>query len=225
MSGWIKLHKGIKSHWIFVEKRKFSRFEAWVDILLTVNYSFSKTLIKGKLIEVNRGESVRSLDTWAKNWGWDKSSVRRYFDLLKNDGMIQLENETVTTRLIVCNYDSYQTEENAKETQKKHRRNADETQTTPIKEKEENKEEKEKKRIDMESRRNEFRDSLAPFVEIYGKKMMNEFYCYWIEPNKSNTKMRFELQQTWSTELRLKKWASKDNNFNLAKPKNYNPRA
>jgi hypothetical protein len=77
----------------------------------------------------------------------------------------------------------------------------------------------------LESRRNEFRDSLAPFVEKYGKTMMNEFYCYWIEPNKSNTKMRFELQQTWSTELRLKKWASKDNNFNLAKPKNYNPRA
>jgi hypothetical protein len=54
---------------------------------------------------------------------------------------------------------------------------------------------------------------------------LNEFYAYWIEPNKSNTKMRFELQQTWSTELRLKKWASNDNNFNLAKPKNYNPRA
>lgn len=142
MSGWIKLHRDIQNHWIYKDKRKFSRFEAWTDILLTVNYAPAKTIIKGKLIEVKRGQSILSLDSWASHWSWDKSSVRRFLELLKKDGMIQLENETVTTRLTVCNYDSYQLEENAKRTQTKRTRNADDTQTTPIEE-EERKEEKE----------------------------------------------------------------------------------
>lgn len=143
MSGWIKLHRDIQNHWIYKDKRKFSRFEAWTDILLTVNYAPAKTIIKGKLIEVKRGQSILSLDSWASHWSWDKSSVRRFLELLKKDGMIQLENETVTTRLTVCNYDSYQLEENAKRTQTKRTRNADDTQTTPIEEEEERKEEKE----------------------------------------------------------------------------------
>jgi len=147
MSGWIKLHRDIQNHWIYKDKRKFSRFEAWTDILLTVNYAPAKTIIKGKLIEVKRGQSILSLDSWASHWSWDKSSVRRFLELLKKDGMIQLENETVTTRLTVCNYDSYQLEENAKKTQTKRTRNADDTQTTPIKEEEERKEEKETKNI------------------------------------------------------------------------------
>jgi hypothetical protein len=143
MSGWIKLHRSITEHWLYTEKRKFSKFEAWNDILLTVNYLPCKTIIKGKVIEVKRGESALSLESWGKRWNWDKSSVKRFFELLKSDDMIQLKNETVTTRLIICNYDSYQSKENEVVTQTKRRRNADETQTKPIEEEEESKEEKE----------------------------------------------------------------------------------
>ena len=145
MSGWIKLHRSITDHWLYTEKRQFSKFEAWNDILLTVNFTSGKSIIKGKVILINRGESILSLESWGKRWSWNKSAVKRFFDLLKKDEMIELKNETVTTRLIVCNYDSYQSKENADETQVKRRRNADETQTKPIEEEEERKEEKETK--------------------------------------------------------------------------------
>ena len=166
MSGWIKLHRDIQNHWIYKDKRKFSRFEAWTDILLTVNYAPAKTIIKGKLIEVKRGQSILSLDSWASHWSWDKSSVRRFLELLKKDGMIQLENETVTTRLTVCNYDSYQLEENAKRTQTKRTRNADDTQTTPIKEEEERKEEKETKNIPTKEEFIAYALSVMPDVSL-----------------------------------------------------------
>jgi hypothetical protein len=171
MSGWIKLHRGIKTHWIYTDKRKFSRFEAWTDILLTVNYAPAKTMIKGKLIEIKRGQSILSLDSWASNWNWDKSSVRRFLELLKKDGMIQLENETVTTRLTVCNYDSYQLEENAKKTQVKRKRNADETQTTPIKEEEERKEEKEEE-VNVPVFLSWFNNSLLKYKNKLGKNQI-----------------------------------------------------
>jgi hypothetical protein len=54
--------------------------------------------------------------------------------------MIKLKSDTITTQLTICNYESYQGERNADETPVKRKRNADETQTTPIEERKENKE-------------------------------------------------------------------------------------
>ena len=142
MTGWIKIHRSITNHWLYSEKRVYSKLEAWYDMLLTVNYSDSKTLIKGKLYNIKRGQSILSLDSWAKRWNWDKSKVRRFLNTLQADNMIELKSDTITTQLTICNYESYQGERNADETPKKRKRNADETQTTLIEERKENKENK-----------------------------------------------------------------------------------
>jgi len=139
MSGWIKIHRSITNHWLYSEKRVYSKLEAWYDMLIAVNYSDSKTLIKGKLYEVKRGQSIMSLDSWAKRWSWDKSKVRRFLNTLQNDNMIELKSDTITTQLTICNYESYQGERNADETPVKRKRNAGETQTTPIEERKEEK--------------------------------------------------------------------------------------
>lgn len=143
MSGWIKIHRSILNHWLYTEKRKFSKFEAWQDLLLNVNFSDAKTIIKGKLYDVKRGQSILSLDSWSKRWNWDKSSVRRFFNLLEKDNMIIVKSDNITTHLTICKYEDYQQKENANEMQTTRRRNANEIQTTPIKEEEEYKEEKE----------------------------------------------------------------------------------
>lgn len=65
--------------------------------------------------------------------------------------------------------------------------------------------------INIDSRKLKFADTLKPFLAIYGKDLLNDFYHYWTEANKSKTKMKFELQKTWEVSLRLKKWSS--NNF------------
>jgi hypothetical protein len=143
MIGWIKIHRSLTEHWIYNEKRKFSKLEAWIDLLITANYEDKKVLIKGKLYEVKRGESVLSLDSWSKRWNWDKSSVRRFFDLLQKDSMIELISDNITTHITICKYDSYQGIENANETQKNCKRNTKEFQTTPTKESKEDKESKE----------------------------------------------------------------------------------
>jgi hypothetical protein len=139
MTGWIKIHRSITNHWLYSEKRVYSKLEAWYDMLIAVNYSDSKTLIKGKLYEVKRGQSIMSLDSWAKRWNWDKSKVRRFLNTLQNDNMIELKSDTITTQLTICNYESYQGERNADETPVKRKRNADETQTTLIEERKEEK--------------------------------------------------------------------------------------
>ena len=54
--------------------------------------------------------------------------------MLEKDSMIVLKSETVTTRITICKYDTYQGERNDSETQVKHTRNASETQVKPTKE-------------------------------------------------------------------------------------------
>ena len=64
---------------------------------------------------------------------------------------------------------------------------------------------------ELKKRAGIFYDSLIPYVETYGKDMIRQFYDYWTEPNKSRTKMRYELERTWDTKRRLKTWASREN--------------
>lgn len=144
MSGWIKIHRAMIDHWINKDARKYSRFEAWMDILLSVNYSDAKVTIKNTVYDVKRGQSIYSLDTWSKRWGWNKSATRRFFSLLEKDGMIELKTDTQTTHLTVCNYARYQDERNTNETRMKHKRHTDETQTTPREEEQEEEQEQNK---------------------------------------------------------------------------------
>ena len=85
----------------------------------------------------------------------------------------------------------------------------------------EEKKESKKKKVDaahaaalLEERKEDFYKSLIPFVTQYGKEMVRAFFDYWTEPNKSNSKMRFELERTWDVSRRLGKWASNDKQFN-----------
>lgn len=73
----------------------------------------------------------------------------------------------------------------------------------------------------LAKRQKEFFDDMVPFVEEYGREMVRAFYDYWSEPNKSRTKMKWELERTWDLNLRLKKW--RDNDDKWSKPSNVKP--
>jgi len=62
----------------------------------------------------------------------------------------------------------------------------------------------------LEPRRQAFIEELRKYQGMYSRELLNAFYLFWTEPNKSYTKMRWELQKTWSLELRLKTWYNND---------------
>ena len=67
------------------------------------------------------------------------------------------------------------------------------------------------------ARKEEFRKSLIPYVETYGREMKRAFFDYWTEKNRSCTKMRFELEKTWETACRLATWSNREKEKNCAK--------
>ena len=73
------------------------------------------------------------------------------------------------------------------------------------------------KQVNMEQRKKDFGLTLQPYVEQYGRQMLSDFFRYWTEPNKSGTKMKFELERTWSIAGRLATWAGNQRVFNHGK--------
>ena len=68
----------------------------------------------------------------------------------------------------------------------------------------------------LQERLNKFVDEVVRFSNVYDKSILEDFISYWTETNKSQTKMRFELQQTWNTKLRILNW------FKRSEPKKEN---
>ena len=120
--------------------------------------------------------------------------------------------ETVTA--IPCYDDSINDTENGKMMPQK--KTKEENPPAPPKEKNKRKNSHSYARVsqqNLETRREAFIDSLAAFSSIYGNEMLQAFADYWTEPNRSLTRMRFEMQKTWSTALRLATWARNEASF------------
>ena len=62
------------------------------------------------------------------------------------------------------------------------------------------------------SKSEKFKDEV--FSYDYSKSMLESFYDYWSEPNKSKTKERWQLQPTFEIGRRLKTWEKRERGFN-----------
>jgi hypothetical protein len=122
---WIKIDRQITDHWIWSDPIKL---KWWLDIIMFVNFEDKKVLIGNELYDCKRGQSMLSLKSWGERWNVSKDTVRNFFYLLERDHMIAHENCTKTTRITVCNYDTYQGDLHAKQTQSKRKPNATPTQ-------------------------------------------------------------------------------------------------
>jgi len=139
MSGWIKLHRQIREHWIWDNP---DYLKAWLTILLSVNHEDKKVLISGELIDCKIGQSAMSLESWTRLFGhgWTINKTRGFFKMLKNDKIIHTEGLRKTTRLTVCKYADYQINSQAEHKQRTNKAQGDHKQTTTTKEYKEPKE-------------------------------------------------------------------------------------
>ena len=60
----------------------------------------------------------------------------------------------------------------------------------------------------------EFKNSLLPFLDKYGKEMLKAFFDYWSEHGPNDAKMRFEKEKSYDISKRLATWAKRERAFN-----------
>ena len=72
----------------------------------------------------------------------------------------------------------------------------------------------------FKKREEKFIKQVHEYDKEYDDDLLEEFIEYWTEPNRRNTKMKFELRETWSLGMRLQRW--KDNGFGKKKKNKVN---
>ncbi|EOB7566520.1 TPA: DnaD domain-containing protein [Staphylococcus aureus] len=136
MTGWISIDRSIQNHWLFKEKRTFSKFEAWIYLLMEANHSKAKVPIGNQIVTVERGQRLTSILTLSDLFNWSRFKVKTFLDLLESDGMLEVKTTSKYTLITIVNYDFYQSEQgrnqhqnDIKPTSKQHQSNINPTST------------------------------------------------------------------------------------------------
>jgi DNA replication protein DnaD len=122
--GYISLHRKVMQNFLFKEKRSFSKFEAWLFLLMNANHSDSKVLLGNQLIDVKRGSFITSEVKLMDEFKWSKSKLRTFLSLLESQSMIEKITDTKKTTLTIVKYSDYQEVKTTKEPRKNREKTA-----------------------------------------------------------------------------------------------------
>ncbi len=106
-TGWVKLYRKIQD-WNLWTQEKFTRGQAWVDLILMANHKENSFRIRGNVIIVKRGQVGRSEDALAVRWRWSRNKVRRFLKDLKMAQQIEQQKSRILSIITIVNYDLYQ---------------------------------------------------------------------------------------------------------------------
>lgn len=121
-TGWISLHRSLLDNDLWTES-KFTRAQAWIDLLLLANRKPNTFILRGIEIHIERGQIARSVVSLANRWQWNERTVSNFLKMLNRSKMIQSKTNNVCTIITICKYNTYQnnteqsTEQNTEQTQ------------------------------------------------------------------------------------------------------------
>jgi hypothetical protein len=105
---YIKLSRKAFKNFLWKERRPYSRFEAWLDLIRRASFSEETTdLINGKVITRNKGQVVGSIRFFMEAWSWGKSKVCDFLELLRSQEMISIDRVNGISVVSLLNYDKY----------------------------------------------------------------------------------------------------------------------
>lgn len=204
--GWIKLWRKLLHSQMYKSLNAKQR-DVLIQCLLLSNHEKKQWEWQGEIFEAKPGQFITSINSLVELSAYDtrESSVKTALKKLELWKFLTNES-TKTGRLItILNWERYQLGdfEGIKA--------IDKGLTTNKKEK------KEKKYNNIEERKKKFTEEVESFGDSYNSNMLGDFIRHWTEENKTGTKMKFEMQSTWSMKGRLTTWKNNAEKWN---PKN-----
>ena len=210
MKGWISLHRSVEDNPVLTKGKAYSRYEAWLWLLLRVNHKPAKVLIGNEMVQVGVGETISSLKKLQAQFNWGSTKVRNFCKLLQNEGMLVVKTTQSYTHFHVCNFEKYQKMQHTNNTRTTHSQQTNKKQTNTnnndriITNNDNNVNKRKEKFI------NEVLAEGLKHTPMLDPSTIEAFTDYWTEMNRSKTKMKFELQQTFEISRRLKTWIKND---------------
>jgi DNA replication protein DnaD len=110
MKGYVKIHRELLEHPIWTSE-KFTRGQAWVDLITKANAKPGWVRKRGARIDLNRGDVGYSIKELSRQWDWSESKTRRFLKELEDDEMVTLKKTNVSCTITLVNYDMWQSDE------------------------------------------------------------------------------------------------------------------
>ena len=199
--GWISLHRKILDNPILSRGRSYSRFEAFVFMLLSANHKPNKVVIGNQLIKVKTGSFITSQKKLMLTFNWSSAKLRGFLKLLETDSMIKVETNSISTQITIINYLELQGLRNADKTHTKRKKNTNKTGAeTNNNDNKINNVDKEQKFINLVLAEG------IKFTPMVSPEVIDDFCNYWTERNMGGTKMKYEMQKTFDIKRRLERW-------------------
>ena len=133
MEGWILLYRKLSDN-KFWTCEKFSRGQAWVDLLLLANHCDSFFYVRGNKVNVKKGQLAWGEVKLSLRWKWSRSKLRKFLNDLEKEHQIEQQKSNVIQIITIINYDLYQKKGQQGEQQKDNRKTAEEQQKDIYKE-------------------------------------------------------------------------------------------
>jgi len=106
--GYIKLWRKFRDNPLWREKRKFSRAEAFLDMLLSANGMTKTVMFDGRCLLIKRGQVLTSERKLKDRWGWSKTKTRLFLFYCQNsDRSIKVDSDHKKTIITIINYKVY----------------------------------------------------------------------------------------------------------------------
>ena len=222
MDGWIKLYRQLRQWRWYSDSNVKSLF---IHCLLLANVNDGHW----REYDIKQGSFITSLGALSAELGMSMQQIRTALKKLQSSGEIVLKSTNKNTLITICNWASYQGQnKEEQQTNNKQITNEQQTSNKQITTNNNNKERKKDKEGEniifdsvafateqpktqptkktIEERKSDFYNEIAQYVGKYDREMLRAFYDYWSEENQQHTKMRFEMEKTWSTGGRLATW-------------------
>ena len=109
MKGYVKIHRELLDNSIW-NSEKFTRGQAWVDLILKANAQSGYVRKRGARIDFERGDVAYSIKELSRQWDWSENKTRRFLNELEDDGMVTLKKTNVSCTITLVNYDMWQSD-------------------------------------------------------------------------------------------------------------------
>lgn len=184
--GFVKLDRKFFDHFLWKEDRVFSRSEAWIDLIQSAQIEDFTTIVKGKDINLKRGQFLASRRFLEKRWNWGSTKVTNFLKVLSKNNMINQKQTNGQTIITLVNFEVYNEYQTSKQTKNKPETNQRQTK------------DKEYKEV--------FKKQVFKYISLYSEEMLLEFFEYWTEKGENERKMRYQKTTSFDISRRLKTW-------------------
>jgi hypothetical protein len=117
MEGWMSIHRKLLSSDLWLSE-PFTRGQAWADMIGLANHKDGFIRVRGINVTIKRGQVGWSEVRLAGRWKWSRSKIRRFLKELETRQQIEQQKNNVTLLLSIVNYDTYQENDNKKDSRR-----------------------------------------------------------------------------------------------------------